>query len=129
MTNDQPNPNDQNPNDAGTALLSPMGVMMLAIAVFLDLLSIICVILILAFGIGIVLAKIVYIVGCVIIFGWQLVNSGTISKQKNKRQAGVKLMKKFFKKQWKKMAAKAVPAIGDALPLWTWIVYSELKES
>ena len=122
-------------NNLGGALLSPEGVMMLFIAGFLDFLSIVCAILILAFGVGVLLGRIVYVFGLIIISFWQLFRQGSITPNPGEGKGGKAkaameaVAKKFFKKQWKKLAVKAIPAIGDIIPLWTWTVYSELKSS
>lgn len=108
------------------ALFSPEGILMMGIAILLDLASLICVFLILVFGIGFILAKIVYFFGLIIISVWVFFRSGALP---GKEKTGEKMKKglvDFFKKNWKKLAGKAVPAIGDALPIWTWTVYSEL---
>ena len=99
---------------------------MLIIAGMLDFLSIICGILSL-FGIGLILSKIVYAFGLVIIGGWQFLRSGTLPGKKKNKGMATALAKKFFKKHWKKLAAKAIPFFGDIIPFWTITVYSELK--
>ena len=116
----------QENNNPSGAILSPEGVMMLFIAALLDFLSIICAILILAFGIGLLLSKVVYVFGFIIIGAWQFFRSGTLPGKKGKGMAETAL-KKFFKKHWKKLAAKFIPVIGDIIPFWTITVYSELK--
>jgi len=117
------------PNN-GTSLLSPEGFTMLSIALLLDILSIICLILIVALGVGLVLGRVVYISGLIIIGGWQLFRSGNTPLSRNERKKiATTIAKTFFKKHWKKLAIKAVPIIGDLLPLWTWTVYSELKNN
>lgn len=108
------------------ALFSPEGTIMMFIAIILDLLSIICVFLILVFGIGLLLAKIVYIFGLVTTSVWILFRSGTLPGKGKLREKMIKGLTDFLKKNWKKLAGKAVPVIGDALPLWTYTVYSEL---
>ena len=118
----------QENKNPGGALLSPEGVMMLFIAGLLDFLSIVSAILILAFGLGLLLGRIVYIFGFILIGGWQFFRSGTLPGKKGKGMAS-SLLKKFLKKHWKKLAAKVIPVIGDLIPLWTITVYSELKSS
>ncbi len=112
------------------ALTSPEGVLMLSIAIILDSISLICVILILLFGIGLVLAKIVYFVGLFLILGWAFIRGGSIpTPQKGKlKQKMMNYFGEFLKRHWKKKVAGLIPAIGDALPQWTWIVYSELTK-
>ena len=113
-----------------SALLSPEGVLMMSVGGMLDILSIIGAILILAFGTGLLFAKIVYIVGLIIVGGWAFFRSGKLptggQKGKGFMTKGLKTFSQFLKRQWPKLAGKAVTAIGDALPLWTWTVYSEL---
>lgn len=106
-------------------IFTPAGVVMLTIGVILDFASIICAILIIAFGVGLLLAKVVYFVGLIITSLWAFARSGSIPIKKGGKEMSP--LTHFFKKQWKKLAAKAVPAIGDALPIWTWTIYSELK--
>lgn len=113
----------------GSNIFSVEGLIMLSIGALLDIASIICVILILLFGIGLLLAKIVYIIGLIIVFSWVLFRSGAgeaMSVKDQTRQMRKTLLG-FLKRQWKKLAGKLVPAVGDALPLWTWTIYSELK--
>lgn len=112
-----------------SALLSPEGVLMMSVGGMLDILSIIGAILILALGTGLLFAKIVYIVGLIIVGNWAFFRSGKLPVGKKKGlvgEKGVKTLGRFLKRQWPKLAGKAIPAIGDALPLWTWTVYSEL---
>lgn len=92
----------------------------------LDILSIIGAILIIAFGVGLLFAKIVYIVGLIFVGGWAFFRSGTLPGKGKMRKKMVRGLTKFLKRQWPKLAGKAVPAVGDCLPLWTWMVYSEL---
>lgn len=109
-----------------SALLSPEGILMMSVGGMLDILSIIGAILILAFGIGLLFAKVVYIVGLIIIGSWAFFRSGTLPGEGKMRKKMVRGFTSFLKRQWPKLAGKAVPAVGDALPLWTWTVYSEL---
>lgn len=108
------------------SLLSPEGIVMMIIGITLDFASLICVFLILVFGIGLVLAKIVYLFGLIIISVWMLFRSGTLPEKGKLEEKMKKGLVDFFKKNWKNLAGKAVPAIGDAIPIWTWTVYSEL---
>lgn len=98
---------------------------MLFVGGILDILSIIGAILILAFGVGLLFAKIVYIVGLIIVGAWAFFRSGTVVTGKK----GGRALTNFLKRQWPKLTGKVVPAIGDALPLWTWTIYSELTSS
>lgn len=101
-------------------LLSPEGVMMLTIAAILDFFSAIL-------APTIILPKIIYVLGFIIIGGWQFFRSGTLPGKKKDKGIAMALTKKFFKKHWKKLAAKAIPFFGDIIPFWTITVYSELK--
>lgn len=109
------------------ALFSPEGVLMLSLAIILDGLSLFCVFLILLFGTGLFFAKIVYIFGLIFIGGWAFIRSGTLPGKGKVRKKMVRGLTNFLKRHWKKLAGKLVPAVGDALPLWTWTVYSELR--
>jgi len=113
-------PEEVSSETSGGELLSPGGIMMLIIAGMLDFSSAI-----LAFTI--ILPKIIYVLGFIIIGGWQFFRSGTLPGKKKEKGMATALAKKFFKKQWKKLAVKAIPIFGDIVPLWTWTVYSELK--
>ena len=106
-----------------SVLLSPEGVLMMSVGGILDIFSIIGAILILAFGIGLVFAKIVYVVGLIIVGSWAFFRSGSFPAGGKK---GGRTLMRFLMRQWPKLAGKAVPAVGDVLPLWTWTVYSEL---
>ena len=115
---------DTSNEDKRSILTSPEGVVMMSIGIMLDLLCIICVILIIFFGIGLLFAKIVYIAGLIIVGSWAFFRSGSLPI-KGKKETARGLIG-FLKRQWPKLAGKAIPAVGDALPLWTWTVYSEL---
>jgi len=101
---------------------------MMSVGLFLDFLTLFCVPFILL-GVGLVVAKIVYSLGLSITTIYAAVKSGTISPAKAK--LGEKIMnplENFFKEQWKKLAFRAVPGIGDVAPgMWTWIIYGILK--
>lgn len=116
--------------DKGSRVFSPEGLIMLSFGVLLDSLSIFCVSLIVFFGVGLVLAKIVYFVGLFLVSAWVLIRSQNMAETasiKGKTKKAGKNLIDFFKRRWKKLGAKFIPAIGDALPLWTWTIYSELK--
>ena len=126
-------PKEETPEEEATrkisALLSPEGVLMMSVGVLLDILSIIGAILIIAFGVGLVFAKVVYIVGFIIIGSWAFFRSGTLPIKGKERKKMVRGLANFLKRQWPKLAGKVVPVVGDCLPLWTWMVYSELTSS
>jgi len=112
-----------------SALLSPEGILMLSVGGLLDILSIIGAILILAFGTGLLFSKIVYIVGLIIVGTWIFFRSGKLPAEGKKggfMKRGGRGLLSFLKRQWPKLAGKAIPAIGDVIPFWTWTVYSEL---
>lgn len=112
------------------SILSPEGFFMLSIAVIFDLLGFVCFILVFVFGIGAVFGRIVSAVGFAVIGIWQFVRSGTFSAKKKKGEGAVekiakKMAKKFFKKHSWKLIAEALPVIGDIMPSFTLIVWSE----
>jgi len=121
---------EEAPEDEATrklsVLLSPEGVLMMSVGGMLDILSIIGAILIIAFGTGLLFAKIVYIVGFIIVGSWIFFRSGALPGKGKMRKKMVRGLTKFLKRQWPKLAGKAVPVVGDCLPLWTWMIYSEL---
>ncbi len=122
-------PREEAPEEATrkiSALLSPEGILMMSVGGMLDILSIIGAILIIAFGTGLLFAKIVYIVGLIIVGSWAFFRSGTLPGKGKMRKKMVRGLTNFLRRQWPKLAGKAVPAVGDCLPLWTWMVYSEL---
>jgi len=112
-----------------SSIFSVEGVVMLSIGAMLDLASIICVILIVAFGVGLILAKIVYFIGLFTVLIWISTRRGPteISSLKKKTSQTSSKLFDFLKRRWKKLAVKFIPAFGDAAPLWTWTIYSELK--
>lgn len=125
-------------------LFTPEGVAMLSLAGLLDLLGIICAILILAFGTGAILKKILDAIGFLIIgLLWPLLRYGTVPEEvieKGKEKIKEKITKKrgaakkaaektignFFRKHGFKFLGELIPLVGDFLPLWIWTVYSEL---
>ncbi len=111
-----------------TSLLSPEAVLMLSVGIILDFSSIICAILIILLGAGLILSKIVYIIGFIIVTIWSIFRGGGIQRGKGKMSKQVsKGFGKFLKKYGKNLVIKAVPAIGDIIPLWTITIYTELK--
>lgn len=119
---------EQTQSSEKTSLLSPEGILMMTIGITLDALSVICAVLILAFGIGLILSKIVYAFGFIIVFAWSMFRGGGIQQGKGgiNKQAS-KGLDSFLKKYKKNLITKAIPAIGDVLPIWTLTIYTELK--
>ncbi|XOB41251.1 MAG: hypothetical protein ACKKMW_00665 [Candidatus Nealsonbacteria bacterium] len=111
-----------------TSLLSPEGILMMSVGMMLDFLSIVCAVLILAAGVGLLLSKIVYVVGFIIVNIWSIFRGGGIQRGKGKMSKQTsKGMGGFLKKYGKNLAVKIIPAIGDIAPLWTFTIYTELK--
>ena len=127
---------------------------MLPIAIFLDVLGVICTILDVAFGVGEVISWVTDIAGTVIIGGWILFNflMKKIITRESEEKTGEKIKEvKNLPQKKTKMAAKVkkfagklkgkrgalriaggiigeyVPILG-ILPFWTWIVWSERKK-
>ncbi|GAH79850.1 unnamed protein product, partial [marine sediment metagenome] len=73
---------EEAPEDEATRkisiLLSPEGILMMSVGGMLDILSIIGAILIIAFGAGLLFAKIVYIVGLIFVGSWAFFRSGAL---------------------------------------------------
>ena len=110
------------------ALFSPEGVFLLSLAIILDFLTAVCVVLIWLFGVGLLFAKIVYIIGLIFIGGWVFIRSGFLPGKGKIRKKMLRGLTNFLKRQWKKLAVRAIPGVGDVLPgIWTWTVYSELR--
>ena len=102
-------------------------IVMLSIGFLLDLMTLICAILILLFGVGLILAKIVYFVGLIVSFLWAFFRSDP-SLAMGQKKGSVNPLTKFLKNQWKKLVFRAVPGLGDVIPgIWTWTFFSELK--
>ncbi len=120
-------------NNPGGDLLSPEGVMMLFIAGMFDVAGWICIILVAAFGVGVLVGQIVNVLGFIVIGAWIFSRSGSMPTKKPKLGEGEGmtqgLVKKFLKKQWKKIVVEICPILGDIYPGFTLIVYSELKSS
>ena len=112
------------PEEKDKSLYSPQALVMLTRGIMLDIASIICVVLIAAAGIGLILAKIVYVIGLVIVTTWVFIRSGQLSGVAEDKFSSV--IQRLMKKQGKKIAFKAVPIAGDALPIWTITIYSEI---
>ncbi len=119
------NPDALTPKQGGTNMLSPVALLMMTIGIILDFLSIICGILILAFGIGLILSKIVYVIGFIIVTTWSIFRGGGI--QRDKKGKGKGSVGGFLKKYKKNLSSKAIPGIGDFIPYWTITIYKELK--
>ena len=116
------------PGEEKTSLLSPEAILMLSLGLILDLLSIACGILIIAFGVGLILSKSVYVAGFIIVSLWSIFRGGGIPSGKGKmKQKIAKGLGGFLKKYGKNLAGKAIPAIGDVIPLWTITIFTELK--
>lgn len=137
--------------DKTSTLLSPEGLLMLSVGGILDILSIIGAILILAFGFGLLFAKIVYIVGWVIVGAWAFFRSGKLPVGKTGKLPvggkgtsvldqlfggfkffgqflkGFGAIRLFGKRQWPKLLIKAIPFFGDIFPFWTWTIISEIR--
>ncbi len=132
--NEESEPTQEEDTDIATSsggnLTTPEGIFMLMIAAFFDGLTMLCVLLILVFGIGAVLAKVVYVFAFIFITAWGLFRSGSLPTKRGSGGIDDVLKKKagqFFKKHWKKMAVNLIPVVGDLIPYWTIIVYKELK--
>jgi len=114
-----------------SGILSVEGIMMLFIAGMLDIAGIVCAILVIAFGVGAVLGRIVSGFGFGIIGVWQLFRSGTVPSRGSQGgmmgQIAKKTAKKFLKKHWWKLGLEAIPVVGDVAPSFLLMVYSELK--
>ena len=106
------------------ALTTPEGFIMISFAAFLDLIGLILFVLSL-FGVGIALSWGIDLVGLIFIGIWMFLRSGTIAATKGGKKVAQKGLKRFG------LAAlgEIVPFLGDIAPLWTWAVYSELKNS
>ncbi|MCK4355237.1 hypothetical protein KAW43_02760 [Candidatus Parcubacteria bacterium] len=128
-------------------LMSPEGVVMLALAVMLDIIGIICLILDLVFGIGEVLSYIPDFIGIGFFGLWILMRSqeektykqargevaSAVAEHKRKVQAAKKAFKKGAKRAGKRgfkflfaMVGELIPLLG-ALPFWTIFVLLELR--
>jgi len=120
-------------NNPKGALFSPEGIMMLFIAGLFDVAGWISIILVAAFGIGVLLGQIVNAFGFTVIGMWIFFRSGSMSiknpKSGKERGAAQGLVKKFLKKQWKKLLVEICPVLGDIYPGFILMVYSELKSS
>ena len=121
----------QENKNPGGALLSPEGVMMLFIAGMFDVAGWICIILVAALGVGVLVGQIVNVLGFIVIGAWVFSRSRSMPTKKPKpgEEKGMVqgLVKKFLKKQWKKLVVEICPVLGDIYPGFTLMVYSELK--
>ena len=132
--NDSMVPKEKRATQGKAGLLSVEGIMMLIIASVFDLLGLACVVLILLFGVGIALGRVVSVCGFVVIGFWQFFRPKEASMEKKEKaekhgawQNIKTLSKGFFKKHWKKLVAEAFPGVGDVWPSFMHIVYSEFK--
>lgn len=120
-------------------IFTPEGVIMLTIAGLLDLIGIICAILVVLFGLGAIFGQVVNVLGYTILGVWLSLRAGFAGEEKaqaetsQKKERGIafkvakSVIKRFLKKQWKKLIAETIPLIGDVYPGFTLMVYSELK--
>ncbi|MCX6790704.1 MAG: hypothetical protein NTV62_00730 [Candidatus Gribaldobacteria bacterium] len=104
-------------------VFTPEGFIMLAIAGFLDFMMLICIVLTAAFGIGVIIGKIVYVFGLAIITPWQMSRYGILKGKKATKKGGAsvrvsfeKMKKKFVQKQLGRLAFKIIPILGDFYP-------------
>jgi len=131
-----------------TALMSPEAIVMFPIALILDLFGVVCLILYLAFGIGLPLSYIPDVIGIIVIGGWSLMRSQSL-RITRPRAPEVKRVKKRAQKRiakierriarsakWAKrlrwlrpllIVVEFIPFLGDIAFSWTLMVYFELK--
>jgi len=107
------------PGEQKTSMLSPEAILMMSVGIILDFLSSICAILIIALGAGLLLSKIVYLAGFIIVSVWSFFRGGGIKRGKG--------LSNFFKKYGINLAEKTLPVWGDFKPLWTITIFLELK--
>ncbi len=98
----------------------------LPLVVFLDLAGLALIGLDMAFGIGLAFAPAVSLAGYGVLGIWQM-SRGMGGNDKGGKLLNDNLLR-FIKKQGWKMGLEALPLV-DALPMFTSIVYSELKNS
>ena len=110
----------------GTArVITPEGLIMLTLGVGLDGAGLGLIVLDAAFGIGLAAGPVITLAGYGVIGLWQI--SRGMGGDKGGKVLSDNLMR-FVKKQGWKMGLEAIPFL-DALPMFTSIVYSELKNS
>jgi len=121
---------DQPAPKADSQLLTVEGIMMLMVAIIFDMAGFICVVLIAAFGIGVVLGRVVSAAGLIVFTIWAAVRgSGSPGKKGRDEAQGMakSAFQKFLKKHWKKLSVEAFPILGDISPTFLMMWYSELK--
>jgi len=123
--NEEPSGAETKKSSVGNGLFGP-GIIFLFLGIILDIATLICVFLILFFGVGLLLAKVIYIIGLCIFIPWGLFISVNVKSSVASKKT---MTKGLFKKMLPKLAGKLIPVIGDALPLWTWTAYDMLKSS
>ena len=111
---------------SGTArVITPEGLIMFTLAASLDGAGLALIGLDAAFGIGLAFGPVISLAGYGIMGIWQVARG--MGSDKGGKLLNDNLMR-FVKKQGWKMGLEAVPFV-DALPMFTSIVYSELKNS
>ena len=117
-------PASQEPS--GTArVITPEGLIMFTLAVGLDGAGLGLIALDAAFGIGLAFGPVISLFGYGVMGIWQM--SRGMGSDKGGKLLNDNLMR-FIKKQGWKIGLEAIPLV-DALPMFTSIVYSELKNS
>ena len=112
---------------SGTArVITPEGLVMFTLAVGLDGAGLSLIGLDAAFGIGLAFGPVISLAGYGIMGIWQM-SRGMGGNDKGGKLLNDNLLR-FIKKQGWKMGLEALPLV-DALPMFTSIVYSELKNS
>lgn len=122
---DKPQPAASQEGGGAARVITPEGLIMFTLAAGLDGAGLGLIVLDAAFGIGLAFAPVVTLAGYGVIGLWQI--SRGMGGDKGGKVLSDNLMR-FVKKQGWKMGLEAVPFL-DALPMFTSIVYSELKNS
>ncbi|MDP2951636.1 MAG: hypothetical protein Q8N55_04610 [bacterium] len=124
----QESPNQAQEEQAPNAkVLEPGGIMILIIAAIFDILGLISAAMIAWFGIGVVMGRVVSVVGFVVI-ALLLKMQGSDSAAMGAAQDKVMdLIKTFLKRNKGNVIAEAIPVVGDLWPGFTLMAYKALS--
>ncbi len=115
---------EEETTSGGSQVLSPYGIVLLAMALMFDILAGLIVFVFYFFGVGDIVAGIIHFIGFGSFGMWIFFRSGKIAK---KGKMGKKIAGKILKRGGLSFLGSVIPFLGKVIPFWTIAVYLELK--